>query len=65
MKTIKVPRKLKKAFKHAIRNKFPLGDWPTKELGICGISTSDRFTKRKSAVLVGGKALISYYMGRP
>lgn len=60
MKTTKVPRKLKKAFKKAVQAKFPLGNWKSKQIGLCEITTESRFVDRKSAIVVGGKALSAH-----
>jgi len=59
MKTVKLPRKLKKGLKSALL-KISYPGWLSKEIAICGISTEARFLKRKSIAKFKGVALTAH-----
>lgn len=61
MKTIKIPRKLKKSLKLAIVNRFT--NWNVNEVKICSVSKNGKYTKRKDAILANGVAVTGYQLG--
>ena len=59
MKTIKVPRKLKKACKKAIQNRFNTANLQTKNIGICGLSTGKRYTDNRDFYIMAGNIAVT------
>jgi hypothetical protein len=57
---MKIPRKLKKAFKVKFIALYPVGLWPSKEIRIDKIEQNYRHWRRPGVITIGGKSLIAW-----